>query len=160
MTRAGPDFPHEKHTMPFQSRLMGLCRVCGPDVCCPERYNLSKFPNPTGSGGLTGAGWRLCVSATSLRNRSWDRNWGSHTRQQSSEQILHLIQSRLRLGNHRHPYLLDDVVRVTYYIGRINRIRTRLTDPSNFWVCVTLPDSVSIHNISDRSFRWYKAIAN
>ena len=139
-------------------------KVCGPDVCCPERYDLSKFPNPTGSGGLTGAGWRLCLRHQTLQqffhrrnllNRSWDRNRGSHTRQQSSEQILHLMRSRLRLGNRRHPYLLDDVVRVTYYIGWINRIRTMLTDPSNFWVCATLPDSASIHNISDRSFGWY-----
>ena len=75
--------------------------------------------------------------------------------QQSSEHILYLIWSRIRLGDRRHPYLLDDVVRVPYYIGRINRFRTRLTDPSNLWVCVTLPDSASVHNISGGNLSKY-----
>ena len=68
---------------------------------------------------------------------------------------LPLIRSRLQFGDRRHPYLIDDVVQITYCIGRINRFRTRLTNPSNLWVCVTLPDSASVHNISDRSFWWY-----
>ena len=87
-------------------------------------------------------------------NRSWDQSRGSHTRQQSSEQVLHLIRGRLRLGDRCHLYLLYDLVRVTSHIGWKNRFRTRLTDPPNLWVCVTLPDSASVHNISYRSFRY------
>ena len=44
---AWPDFPHEKQKTPFQSRLMGRCRVCGLTGCCPERYDRSNFSNPT-----------------------------------------------------------------------------------------------------------------
>ena len=60
-----PDFPHEKQTTPFQScRMMGRCGVGGLMGCCPERYDRNNFSNPTGSGGLTTGGGRLCVSAT------------------------------------------------------------------------------------------------
>ena len=120
-------------------------------------------PHTQGGGGGEGVA-TLCLRHQmlqqlfhhlNLRNRSR----GSHAHQQSSEQILHLIRSRLRLGDRRHPYLLDDVVRVTNYIGRINRFRTRLTDPSNLWVCVALPDSASVHNISDTSFWRYTTYA-
>ena len=54
-----------------------------------------------------------------------------------------------------YPYFLHDLVRVTNHVGRINRFWTWLTNPSDLWVRVTFPYSASVHNISDRSLRWY-----
>ena len=69
--------------------------------------------------------------------------------------VLQLIRTRLRPGNRRHPFRLANVVRVTYDISRINRIRTRLTNPTDLRICMTLPDAASIHHVSYRSLGWY-----
>ena len=61
---AWPDFPHEKQTTPFQSRLMGRCRVGGLTGCCPERYDRNNFSNPTGSGVATAASNRRSMSSS------------------------------------------------------------------------------------------------
>ena len=88
-------------------------------------------------------------------DQSWDRSWGSYGRQQSSKHVLQLIRTRLRPGNRRHPFRLANVVRVLYDIGRINQIRTRLTNPTDRRICMTLPDAASIHHVSYRSLGWY-----
>ena len=67
------------------------------------------------------------------------RVWGCHTCQQTSEQILYLIRRRLRLVDHRHPYFIHSVVRLTDHICRIDWFWTRLTDLPYLWVRVTLP---------------------
>ena len=47
-----------------------------------------------------------------------------------------------------HPCRLTDTVRVPHHIGRINRIRTRFTNPTNRWVSMALPDALSIYHVS------------
>ena len=45
-SRAGQRVAHAKQTTPFQSRLMGRCRVGGLTGCCPERYDFFRRPPP------------------------------------------------------------------------------------------------------------------
>ena len=67
---------------------------------------------------------------------------------------FHLVRRGFRLGDRHHPYVLHCCVRVTNYIGRINRVRSWLTDPPDLRICMAFPHSASVHNITERSLRW------
>ena len=64
-----------------------------------------------------------------------------------------LTWTRLQPGDHRHPCRLTDIVRVSHYISRIDRIRTRFTNPTSCRVGMALPDAATVNHVPNWSLR-------